>query len=112
LGFTKELDKESFELEKIYHTLNLMSLEDLETFKKVVERLKENGQGNFTNASEIYLLSTQGIPNPDYIDPVKLMQLQSLGLVFVPGIWETINHAVSLTYFGQKFKKYLTFSDL
>jgi hypothetical protein len=88
LGFTKEEDKESFELEKMYFTLNLMSLGDLEIFQ------------NFEEINEVFV--PYGRENDKY------SSLLAIGLIMNSSVrFDTIPYQT--TSFGKKFKKYLAF---
>jgi len=83
LGFTKAEDKEKFELEKLYFTLNLISLEDLETLK-VLD----------LNTHVTVLTGQQN----------KYTSLNSLGIFDTSPVWG--GNRYQLNNFGQKFKEF------
>lgn len=130
LSFAESEDKESFELEKMYHTLNLMSLEDLGTLNNyyglAVFRLKQNEIVQETeddvkvlfNRENIKNLATMGILKEDieFRDEKEARvgnlnsstfsvledSLFKKGVIYVE-IYEFTN-------FGRKFKKF-SFSE-
>jgi len=72
LGFTKNENKEDFELEKIYFTLNLMSLRDLETFKifkeiEITDNIEEGKHYKEYDISEISNLISLGLVSSRYV---------------------------------------------
>lgn len=83
LGFATSKDKENFELEKMYHTLNLLSLEDLKELQKYDEK------------------TTPILKN--------ITSLISTGILYDPNLWGNSNFYY--TSFGKKFKQYV-FQDL
>jgi hypothetical protein len=72
LGFVESEDKENFELEKMYHTLNLMSLEDLESLKnfkeiEITDNIEEGKDYKEYDISKISNLISLGLVSPYYI---------------------------------------------
>lgn len=82
LGFTKEKDKETFELEKMYFALNLLSLEDLSLLSKIEQNV-------FVSADE----------------ENQYTSLNAIGMFNNPPVLG--GNKYSLNYFGRKFKQFV-----
>ena len=106
-GFVSENDKEKFELEKMYHVLNLMSLEDFNNLKIMFDRDKggrtgENKQFVKTQTIDEYILSQflismsiavnrsdyMNSKNAEYSGINKLLILTDFGLSFIKNLFE------------------------
>jgi hypothetical protein len=87
LGFTKIEDKESFELEKMYHVLNLLSIEDLKILQTISNEISTNLQTEERLMSSVYSLNSVGLFST------------------VSGFDGAMGF--NLTSFGKKFKEYV-----
>ena len=103
LGFAKvnNKQKEYFQLEKMYHTLNLCSLEDIKTLEKLKPKTYFQSEKYLP-----YSRIEERKENPEHIFDYLFVSLSSLGIIYIQEVF-TDASSVILTPFGQKFKEYL-----
>ena len=89
LGFTTDKNRESFELQKMYHILNMLSAEDL----KVLKDLLPSGKKAIVAGSDSFSINT-------------FVSLNSAGLLLLEsGLDGALGY--TLTNFGKKFRSFI-----